>query len=68
MRSSKQHPISFLNEKVCAWQNSPYKKPDDEHLKLKFFFIEATAFGRVPILCVFALALLVLVGKVTGLL
>lgn len=46
----------------------PPKKSDDEHLKLKFFFIEATAFGRVPILCVFALALLVLIGKGAGVL
>ncbi|WP_457587238.1 hypothetical protein [Ensifer canadensis] len=47
----------------------PTKSPKDpEHLKLKFLGMEATAFGRVPILCVFALALLVLVGKAVGVL
>lgn len=42
------------------------KKPDDEHLKLKLFFIEASAIGRFPIGCVFVLAVFVLVGKAVG--
>lgn len=42
----------------------PEKEP--EHLRLKLFFIEASAIGRVPILCVFVLAVLYMGGMACG--
>lgn len=40
---------------------------DPEHLKLKLWFFEATASGPVAVLCAFALAVLILVGRAIGL-
>ncbi len=45
----------------------PTKSPKDpEHIKLKLFFIEASAIGRFPIACVFVLAVLAMGGKACG--
>ncbi len=45
----------------------PTKSPKDpDHLKLKLFFIEATAIGRYPITCVFVIALLFMGGLAVG--
>ncbi len=45
----------------------PTKAPrDPEHIKLKLFFIEASAIGRFPIACVFVLAVLIMTGRAIG--
>lgn len=45
-------------------QGMPAKDPrSPDHLRLKVFFIEASAIGRFPVPCVFVLAVLAMVGR-----
>ncbi len=59
-----QHTSSGTNGGVCM-AKSP-KKPDDDHLKLKLWVLEASAIGRYPITLVFILAVLYMCGKLVG--